>query len=216
MPGNEAGTYPVAARKERKKTTMSTSTIESPLLEAELVAPLNDRRSPRAFDPHAELPAEDLVLMLQAARWAPSAANTQPWRFVIGQRGSQEFNTILGALSRGNASWAHNASALVLAITTRESEDGNLMRWSEYDLGQAAAHLSVQAHAMGYIVHQMGGFDAEALRRDFQLEDTMEPLSVIAIGTLGRVEDLPERYQAAESNPRLRKPLSDLVLCGLE
>ena len=173
---------------------------------------LAERWSPRSFDADATVPEEQIASLVEAARWAPSASNRQPRRFIVARRGSDAFERIVGTLVGGNASWADKSSLLVVAIALVEDEQGAPFRWAEYDTGQAVANLATQAHALGLHVHQMGGIDAEGLQRAFDLPPTLVPITVTAIGTVAHPELLPERLRERESAERTRLPLTDLVL----
>jgi nitroreductase len=105
-----------------------------------------------------------VLALLEAARWAPSANNNQPWRFLVGHRGDDVFGSLLAVLAPGNRSWAHAASALILVAAQTVDGTGRPRPWALFDTGQAVAALSVQAEADGLSVHQMGGFDADAAR----------------------------------------------------
>ena len=183
---------------------------------AETAAPIHDllaeRWSPRSFDPDALVPESAITSMLEAARWAPSAANLQPRRFVVARRGSEAFQAITDALAEGNRPWAQTASLYVIAVALTTDRDGKPYRWAEYDAGQAMAHLTVQAHDLGLHVHPMGGFDPEALALAFDLPEHAVPVSVSAIGTAAPADLLPERYRDRERAPRTRLPLEELVL----
>jgi nitroreductase len=181
---------------------------------AQLIDPLVDRWSPRAFDPNAVVDAETLRTVLEAARWAPSANNSQPWRFIVARRGTAAFTTAHDAMAGFNQVWADSAAALVLNIAEIADTEGRPRPWARYDLGQAVAHLTVQAQHEGLHTHQMGGFDAAALHAAFDLADNLEVVSITTIGVLGDVDALPEALRERESAPRLRKPLSELVLVG--
>ncbi len=187
-----------------------------PTRTAPVTAPIHphlaDRWSPRSFDPTAELSENDVASLLEAARWAPSAANFQPRRFILTRRGSESFAKIVDALSEGNRPWAPLASLLVVGLAVTRNTDGQDFRWAEYDLGQAMAHLTVQAHELGLHVHQMGGFSPAALRESFGLPETAVPVTVSAIGRVAPAEQLPERYRARESADRTRLSLDTLVL----
>ena len=119
---------------------------------------LADRHSPRAFDASETVTEDQLGLLLDAARWAPSASNTQPWRFLAGRRGERAFDVLLAALVPGNQAWARDAGALVLVAAETADEEGTPRPWAVYDAGQAAGHLTAQATALGLSVRQMGGF----------------------------------------------------------
>lgn len=175
-----------------------------------------ERWSPRSFDEGATVSEDEVVAMLEAARWAPSALNIQPWRFAIALRGSAEFEQMVSALAPGNAAWAHRASALILAATHTLMSDGRANPWASYDLGLAVSLLTVQAHAMGLHVHQMGGIDRDALRSQFDLPGDVEPIVVLAVGTVAHPEQLEGSLLDREVSPRERKALEDIVIAGLE
>ncbi|MFF1879451.1 nitroreductase family protein [Leifsonia sp. NPDC058230] len=179
---------------------------------ARLLPVLAERWSPRAFDPTASVDEEKLTAALEAARWSPSAGNTQPWRFIVARRGGAAFAAIEQNLVGFNAAWAGSASVLIVALAEVIDSDGNARRWATYDLGQAIAHLSIQAHHDGLHVHQMGGFVVEGLRSAFDIDDRFLPVSITALGTLGDPDALPEVLRARELAPRTRTALDDLVV----
>lgn len=184
-----------------------TATTSAPVIDT-----IANRWSPRAFDDAHSLPEGKLRGVFEAARWAPSASNTQPWRFILARRGDENFERISAALVEFNAAWARRAAALVVNIAVTEDTEGTPQRWAEYDLGQAVAHLAVQAHSEGLYVHQMGGFSAEAIRESFGLEARFEPVSVAAIGELGSDEVLPDALRERERAPRTRLELEEIML----
>jgi nitroreductase len=173
---------------------------------------LAQRRSPRAFAADRPVEAEHLHALLEAARWAPSANNSQPWRFGVARRGEAAFDALAAALAPGNHLWARNAGALVLIAAQTVGDDGRERRWALYDAGQAAAHLTVQAQAEGLAVHQMGGFDPDAVSAVFDLGPQVQPVVVLAVGWHDPQADLPEPLASRERAPRVRMPLEDLVL----
>jgi nitroreductase len=173
---------------------------------------LADRWSPRAFDPTARLTAAQVTALLEAARWAPSAANSQPWRFLLARRGSEDFERIFTTLAPGNQAWAGAASALVVVAAATVDGTGNAAPWALYDTGQAVAHLSTQASHEGLSVHQLGGFDPSAVAEAFDLDQALTPVVVLAIGVRGDVGRLPEPFAARETAPRTRLPLEQLML----
>ncbi|QDZ15309.1 nitroreductase family protein [Humibacter ginsenosidimutans] len=173
---------------------------------------LAERFSPRAYDTSEPIDETKLTAALEAARWSPSAANTQPWRFIVARRGTPEFDAITANLMGFNQFWAVNAGALIVGLTRRVDAEGKPMRWAQYDLGQALAHFSVQAHHDGLHVHQMGGVLVDDLRSAFDVSDDFEILSVTAVGVLGDVDDLPENTRERERAPRQRLPLDELLL----
>ena len=128
---------------------------------------LADRWSTRAYD---DVPVDDAALtaLLEAARWAPSAMNAQPWRFLVGRRGPEgpdaTWQAIYASLAEGNRLWADRASVLIVAAARTTNADGSPRAVGPYELGLAVSQLSMQAHADGLHVHQMGGFDADVVR----------------------------------------------------
>jgi len=187
---------------------MTDTTVASPFTITPVLA---KRSSPRAFSRDHVLSADHLGPSFEAARWAPSSSNSQPWSFVVGFRGDDVFALIVASLASGNAVWAQHASALVANIAELETEEGKARSHAIYDLGQAVAHFSAQATADGLIVHQMAGFDADVLGESLALESRHRVVTVMAVGVPGNVEDLPENLQEREKAPRVRKPLSDVV-----
>ncbi|WP_194420810.1 nitroreductase family protein [Microbacterium abyssi] len=194
--------------------------MSTPILErtAETSVPVLDvlaaRWSPRAFDPSSPIDEGKLTAALEAARWSPSASNTQPWRFIVARRGTDLHAAIDGALMGFNREWAGNAQVLIAAFAEETDADGNPRPWAQYDLGQAVAHLSVQAHADGLFVHQMGGIERDALQALPGVEDRFTPVSVIALGEIGDASTLSEKLQQREVAPRARRPLAETVIAS--
>ena len=181
---------------------------------AALINPLVERWSPRAYDPTAEVSTDALRTILEAARWAPSANNTQPWRFIVARRGTDTFTTVHDALLGFNQAWADSAAVLIVNIAETADVEGTPRPWARYDLGQAVAHLTVQAQHEGLHTHQMGGFEGAKISEAFGLADHLEVVSITAIGVLGDVDALPEPLREREVAPRLRKSLDELVVAG--
>jgi nitroreductase len=175
---------------------------------------LADRWSPRAFAADETIDEARLASALEAARWAPSANNTQPWRFIVARRGTQAHARVHDALLGFNQAWAGDAAVLIVAVAETADADGSPRGFAAYDLGQAVAHLSVQAHHDGLHVHQMGGFDHDAVRTAFDLEARFEPLTVIALGPIGDPATLPPVLQEREAAPRARRPLADSLIAA--
>jgi len=169
---------------------------------------LATRWSPRAFDPHDEVSDVELAALLEAARWAPSRGNSQPWRFAIGRRGSEQHKRIFANLNHHNQRWAGDAAVLLVASHLTGAGFGH----AAYDLGQAVAHLTVQAGALGLHVHQMAGFAPDSLAVDLDLPDGVTPKVVVAVGRLGHPDRLPDDLRVRETALRDRRPLADLVL----
>jgi len=184
-----------------------TATTEAPILDV-----LAERWSTRIFDPGAPIDEAALASALEAARWSPSANNTQPWRFIVARRGSEAFASIYASLRDFNKSWAGDASVLLVAVAQTATDDGSPMHFGQYDTGQAVAHFTVQAHAGGLSTHQMGGFDRAAVKSAFDLSDSLTPLTVIAVGALGDVDAAPEDVRSREDAPRTRRSTAETVL----
>jgi nitroreductase len=172
---------------------------------------LEQRWSPRAFDRNEVLDENRLGPAFEAARWSPSSGNSQPWTFMVGFRGDDVFRTIVGTMASGNQVWAEHAGAVVANIASVVDAEGNPQSHAVYDLGQAVAHFSVQATAEGLMVHQMGGFDAQTLGRELELDSSQRVVTLMAIGSMGDPAELPERLQLREAQPRSRKSLSEIV-----
>ncbi|WP_336922336.1 nitroreductase family protein [Aquipuribacter sp. SD81] len=170
---------------------------------------LASRWSTRAFDPAAELTAGQVTALLEAARWSPSASNTQPWRFAVALRGTPGHDALLGTLAPGNRAWADTASALVLVAAVTTGPDGAERPWAVYDAGQAVAHLTVQAEHEGLAVHQLGGFDRDAAARLLPAE-AGTPLVVLAVGRHDAALQLAEPFASRETAPRTRLPLEEI------
>jgi len=176
---------------------------------------LTNRRSPRSFDANAVISKEDLLGILEAARWAPSANNFQPWRFHVGVRNDEVFSTALATLAPFNQSWANRASALVMVSIVNQNEDGTPRNGSGFDAGLAVSQLTFEAHSRGQVVHQMGGFDADKAAEFFGLPKNITPIVVIAVGTQAPADQLEGILLERENAPRERKDLSEIVLAGL-
>jgi nitroreductase len=173
---------------------------------------LATRWSPRGFDAVHALTSEQLAALLEAARWAPSANNTQPWRFLVANRGDAAYDEIFDLLAPGNQQWAGTASALVLVAAETVDPEGNPRPYALYDTGQAVAHLIVQAGHEGLSVHQMGGFDKAAAAGRLGLAGRLQPVVVLAVGVHDPAARLSPTFAEREHAPRARRPLEDLLL----
>lgn len=194
--------------------------MSTPLLDrtAQTAVPVLDvlaeRWSPRAYDSVTPIDEAKLAAALEAARWSPSASNTQPWRFVVARRGTELHARIVAALLGFNREWAGNAAVLIAAFAEQSDAEGNPRPWAQYDLGQAVAHLSVQAHSDGLFVHQMGGVERDQLAALPGVEERFAPVSVIALGELGDPSALSEKLQQRESAPRTRRAIAETVIAS--
>jgi nitroreductase len=185
---------------------------QAPAIDGVLPAVLN-RWSSRSFADR-DVSDADLTKVFQAARWSASAYNEQPWRFLVGKRNSEMHQKIFSTLIGFNQSWAGAAPVLILgAASTKFSHNGSANAYALYDLGAAAAALTVQAAALGMTTHSMAGFDHDAARKTFAIPDDYALGAVIALGYQGEPSTLNnEQLIALETTPRERKPLSELVL----
>jgi nitroreductase len=172
------------------------------------------RWSPRAFESKPVEP-EKLRSLLEAARWAPSSYNAQPWYFIVGTKDNPEnYKRVLESLIEFNQGWAKNAPVLALSVAKLKFDDGKPNRHAFHDVGQAAANLSLQAEALGLSVHQMAGIDPEKARKLFNIPADYEAVAGIAIGYPGDPASLPDGLRDRELAPRQRKPLDSFAFTG--
>lgn len=172
---------------------------------------LAERWSPRGFDAAHELSGDEEAALLEAARWAASSGNSQPWRFLVGRRGDAAHAALFEAFAAGNQLWAGRASALLLVAAEHVDDKGRLRSHAAYDTG-GVAQLTAQATTQGLAIHQMGGFDAAAVTLAFGLGGRTVPLVVLAVGVADPAAPLTEELAARQSAARTRKPLADIML----
>jgi nitroreductase len=172
-----------------------------------------NRWSPRALS-GAEIPETELLTLFEAARWAPSAFNNQPWRFLYARRGDAYWDRFLGLLNEKNRGWAHAAAALVVVLSkTTFDHNGKPARTHSFDTGAAWQNLALQATARGWVAHGMQGFDAARARTELRVPEEFAVEIMVALGRPGRPEDLPDKQRAGE-RPNGRKPLAETVFAG--
>jgi nitroreductase len=175
---------------------------------------LKNRWSPRAFSNQPVEP-EKLLSLFEAARWSPSGGNSQPWAYIVATKEDTEAHQKLVQTLMGfNTVWAVNAPVLVLTLAYLNPQRPGAGHYGYYDLGQAVAHLSVQAAELGLHTHQMAGFDKQKTRELFDIPADFEPMTVVALGYFGKLEDLPQELREREIAPRTRKPLDQFVFGG--
>jgi nitroreductase len=176
---------------------------------------LRNRWSPRAF---SDKPVAPNVLhsLFEAARWAPSSFNWQPWAYLVATKNDPEnFAKTLSTLVEFNAGWAKQAPVLVLSVAQNKiPKDGATNRHAMHDVGTASAQLTFEANARGLLVHQMAGFDVDKARQVFHIPPDWEPGAAMAIGYPGDPESLPQQLRERELAPRTRKPLAEFVMTG--
>jgi len=169
------------------------------------------RWSPRAFS-NQTVENYKLQSIMEAARWAPSAFNEQPWRFIVGQKNDEVYQNILSTLVDWNKLWAGKAPILILNLAKKTfSHNGTQNVTFKYDLGQAVGTMILEAVNQGLYTHQMSGFDAVKAAELFKIPDDFQAVSVTAIGYFGDVDELPNDMAEMETKPRERKELKDLV-----
>lgn len=179
---------------------------------------LANRWSPRAFDT-SPLDDAEVTALLEAARWAPSAMNHQPWRFLVGRTtidgADATYKGLFDSLGAPNQLWASRAPVLVAALARVEEADGSARAMGPYELGLAVAQLTAQAQALGLHVHQMGGFDATAVNESFDVPSAYRPVVVLAIGRIGDSDLLPDWAREREEAPRERLALTEIAYAGV-
>lgn len=176
---------------------------------------LRSRWSPRAFDERPITRAE-ILRLLEAARWAPSCANEQPWRFVVVSRSdAAAFDRLLACLVEGNRKWAARASLLIVLVAKLTFDrNGAPNKYAQHDVGLALGNLLLQATAMGIAGHPMAGFDAESTRMACHIPDGFDPVSVTALGYPGHPDSLEDPYRAREIASRERLTIGQLAFSG--
>jgi len=176
---------------------------------------LRQRWSPRAFSARSVEPAV-LRRLLEAARWAASARNEQPWRFIVATKESPaEFERLLNCLKEGNRRWVRYAPVLMLSVARlRFERDGKMNRHAFHDVGLAVQNLIIQAMALDLFAHQMAGYHVDQARHEFNIPQDYEPVAMIALGYPGDPDSLPEDLQRRELKPRQRRPLEAFVFGG--
>ena len=178
---------------------------------------IKKRWSPRAFDPDKDVADKDLLALLEAARWAPSCYNDQPWRYVVCVKSSNKaaWQAALACLTEKNQQWAGNAPVLMLVVAMDHfSHNGNPNRWAVYDAGAASLSLCLQAVALGLVTHQMAGFDAGKASAAFGLPADCTPLAMLAIGYQAAVDATDEGVNTAGQAVRSRAPLAERFYSG--
>jgi len=177
-----------------------------------------ERWSPRAFD-GSEIPDDDLMTMFEAARWAPSAFNSQPWRFLYAKNGDGDWARFLSLLIPWNQSWAHSASALVyilsdsMPFTDKKTGEPALSTTHSFDAGAAWACLALQASRMGYHAHGMSGIQYELARAELAIPERYALNAACVVGRIGDPAMLDEKLRSREQ-PSDRKPVADFAFRG--
>lgn len=174
---------------------------------------LKRRWSTRAFS-NRPLEVEALRSVFEAARWAPSSGNGQPWGFIVARREqTAEFEKLASVLNPGNA-WAKQAGALAISVAALDRAPGKANPHAWHDVGLASENLALQAYSMGLAVHMMAGFDAAMAREIFAIPERWDPVAMIALGHPGDPHDLPEEIRQKDLTPRQRRPISEFLYSG--
>jgi len=174
---------------------------------------LNTRWSPRAFS-DKPVNEEDLKILFEAARWAPSCFNEQPWSFIVGSRSSspKAYDLIFDSLVVPNQLWAKTAPVLIVSLSKSNfAMTGQPNVHADYDVGQAVGFFILQADHLGLYSHQMGGFSPEIVIKNFNIPKDFKPISVMALGYIGELDRLPKDYASKEGLPRARKEQKSFV-----
>ena len=177
---------------------------------------LAKRWSSRAIDTDAALEQEQIIALLEAARWAPSCYGAQPWQLLVCERERQQtpWEQVFSCLSSGNQHWAAAPLFVVFAADTLFSHNQQPNRWGQYDSGAAAENLCLQASAMDLVAHQMGGFDEVALAQYLRVPERYALMAVVAVGKKLPLGEMDEELQAREQAPRQRNPLGQNTHAG--
>ena len=185
--------------------------------QGDLAEPMRSRWSPSVLDPDREPTDDELALLLAAARWAPSWGNTQPWAFVVVRRGGPGHADLVSVLSRGNRAWV--PAAPVVLVTAHQharapGDEKDAPSHAAYDLGQAAAHLTLQATAMGLATHQFAGFDRDRWGELAGVPPWWRVTSGIAVGHRGDPSAADPGTVGREERPRRRRPVEEVAHAG--
>lgn len=185
---------------------------------AENVAePMRSRWSPTLFDPEHVVRDHEVAELLAAAQWAPSWGNSQPWHWMVCQRGTPSFEHLVATLTRGNLVWVPRVSVVFVSVVQQDVVDGHEPSpYASYDAGQAAAHLTLQARAMGLHAHQFAGFDHEDFGLRLGVPSTYRVLAGVAVGAIGdpALIEAPEAIVAKDHKPRVRRTLAEQAFVG--
>jgi len=180
--------------------------------------PINDlilnRWSPRAMSGES-ISDEELMSLFEAARWAPSSSNIQPWKFIYAKRETPEWNKLFEVLVEFNQLWAKNASALIVLISKKTDDKGQENRNNMSDAGAAWQNLALQGSSLGLVIHGMGGYDVDATRKTLEIPEDYDIVHIIAVGKPADKDILPERMQKSE-NPgaSVRKKVEEFISEG--
>ncbi|MDD5569520.1 MAG: nitroreductase family protein [Bacteroidales bacterium] len=177
--------------------------------EHEILKEIKERWSPRAFS-EEKINKEDLIAVIEAAHYAPSCFNEQPWRFIIAYE-EEDLKIMRSVLTEKNQLWANKAPVLILILSCKyfsANKKGN--SWNKFDAGTAWGFLSLEAQRRGLITHAMGGFDAEKARKDLKIPDEYDIIAAVAFGKMGNINSLGESFRKNEQ-PGIRKSVEEII-----
>lgn len=179
--------------------------VDHPILDI-----IRKRWSPRAFS-DLKVSQDDMNKIFEAARWAASSANEQPWSFYYAFHGTEGFKKLWECLDDYNQTWTAKAAVLIASVERKLNSKGQPNDWSRHDVGLADAHILLQATALDIYAHPMAGFKRDKLVETLGLELNFEPVCMIALGYIGKSEKLEEPYRSREKLPRKRKAITDFT-----
>jgi nitroreductase len=181
---------------------------------AEIAPVLAQRWSPRAYDVNHEVSQHELLSILEAGRWAPSANNMQPWRYSVAVRGTELFDQMIGALTGFNQAWAPRASALIVISVLNQKPDGSPYQGAMLDAGLTAQNMMIQTHELGLAAHPIAGMVQEDMRKVLELADNLTIAMAMTVGKRAEPETLEGPAFEREVAPRTRLELDEIVLHG--
>ena len=188
--------------------------MDNPALTTYPVIPvIASRWSPRSFDAERHLDTQTVGSLFEAARWAPSSGNEQPWRYIVGLNFNEAHRAVLDCLAEGNRLWAANAPLLFIAVSKTTRNDLPNPHFA-HDVGASLENLFLQAIHLGLHCHYMAGFSADRVRQTFGVPDEFEPVTACAVGYWGNLDQLPDELKQREQRKRERKPFSEFVFTG--
>lgn len=181
-----------------------------------ILNPLIEKRRSTVSFSNKPVEGQKIHLLFEAARWAPSSFNEQPWRFIYGVKDEENsFQKLFDCLMEGNKQWVKNAPLIVLSLAKQAFDlDGRPNSYALHDVGLASENLMIQAVQMGLMVHPMGGFDKKKAIADLSIPDGFEPVAMIAVGYPGDVNDLSDDLRKREQSERVRKAQAEFAFRG--
>lgn len=184
--------------------------MQERIFNLKIMKEIKERWSPRAFSDE-KISDEEILSLLEAARYAPSCSNEQPWRFIVAKK-DHELKKMQSILTESNQLWANKAPVLILILAKKRSgTDGKENYWHMFDTGTAWGFLTLEAQNLGLISHGMGGFDRNKTREIYQIPDDYSIIAVAAVGKYGDKEKLPDKLKEREK-PGTRKSIGEILL----